>query len=154
MNFTISRDIQDKVFTTKIQFKSLGRAGLDAEEERKIYEDFHYPVIDLGGEFKGSFDVVDGKVVVAEEGQGQEISFVLNSKKVEVNEKFVAEYQISLEKIKDPSDGDILNTKSLIAEARCLLFEKVIETRIAKAIEDIMSKVSKFEDGYPRDIML
>src|SRR5690606_24161335 len=121
---------------------------------RKIYEDFHYPVIDLGGEFKGSFDVVDGKVVVAEEGQGQEISFVLNSKKVEVNEKFVAEYQISLEKIKDPSDGDILNTKSLIAEARCLLFEKVIETRIAKAIEDIMSKVSKFEDGYPRDIML
>lgn len=154
MNFTVSRDIQDRVFTTKIQFKDLGRAGLDAEEERKIYEDFHYPVIDLGGEFKGSFDVVDGKVVVAEEGQGQEISFVLNSKKVDVNEKFVAEYQISLEKVKDPSDGDVLNTKSLIAEARCLLFEKVIEARIAEAIEDIMNKVSKFEDGYPRDIML
>lgn len=151
MNFKVERDIESRVFSTKVSFASLGSETMTPDEEAKMFDDFNFPVIDVGGSFAGKFKVEDDKVVLSEDLDAQVVKFVLNSNKVTVDEKFQAEFRINIDKIDTIEVGPILDDKIKIAEAKCLLFEVEIEKRIREQIESIKSKLTSFENGYPKE---
>lgn len=154
MNFKIERKIENRVFSTKILYVSLGSETMTADEEKKVFEDFGYPVVDVGGSFSGEVDVIDGKVVMSNEPPAWGIGFVHNSDKRKVQEGFSAELRVNIDKIEDHLLSDTLDTKLKVAEAQCLIFEETVKQRIEKAIKDIMDKVTFFEEGYPKEFTI
>lgn len=154
MDFKIERDIESRVFATKISFVSLGNETMTQGEEAKMFEDFNYPTIDVGGSFSGKFKIEEGRVVLSEDPDAQELQFVLNSNKKTVNQSFVAELRLNIDKAKPEDFGDVLDNKLKIAEAKCLLFESEIEKRIREAVAEIVSKTTLFEEGYPKEFTI
>lgn len=154
MNFKIERDIESRVFVTKISFSSLGNVDMTPNEEAKMFEDFDYPIIDTGGSFSGKFKVEEGRVVLSEDPDAQELQFVLNSNKKKVDQSFEVELRINIDKIASTDIGEVLDNKIKVAEAKCLLFESEIEKRIREAVAEIVGKTTLFEDGYPKEFMV
>lgn len=154
MNFKIERQIESGVFSTVISFVSFGNETMTAEQESKIFSEFGFPEIDLGGAFKGKLKVVDGKVVLSEDPDTEFISFILNSQTVTVDDKFTSEFRIGLGQITSSEIGLILDTDTKIAESKCLLFETEIVKRIEAATQAVVSKASGFSDGYPKELTL
>jgi hypothetical protein len=149
MNFKIERGIESGVFFSKISFSSFGCSTMTAEEEEKMYAKFHFPTVDLGGSFIGMLGVIDGKVVMSEAPEAEFLSFVLNSNKVTVDQEFVAEYRVNVGEFGSDSLGLVLDTDTKVAEARCVLFETEVMKRIESASAEILSKSTRFDEGYP-----
>jgi hypothetical protein len=149
MNFKIERGIESGVFFSKVSFLSFGGPTVTAEEEEKMYSKFNFPEVDLGGSFKGMLSVVDGKVIMSETPEAEFLSFVLNSDKVTVDQEFVAEYRVNVGEFGSDSIGLVLDTGTKVAEARCVLFETEVIKRIESASAEILSKSTRFDEGYP-----
>lgn len=152
MIFEIKRDLTDKVFTSTMKFKDYGGIDLDSEEEQVLIDDFGSPIIDLGAiDFVGKFDKEDGAIKITEaEETGDEVSFVLNSKKVKVDKTFLVNYSIDAKKIdKKEIAEDTLNTAELIAEAKCLLFEEKVKEAVKLKIDALKLKGTSFERSAP-----
>lgn len=154
MNFTIQREIKGRVLSTSISFLSLGNETTGPKEEFQIFEKMGYPMIDTGGIFSGKIEIVDGKILQSEEDSAQKISFILNSETRAVDPEFKVEMRVNLNTVKDSMLNSTLNTKLKLAEARCLLFETTIQDRLEKAIGEIMSKTTFFEEGYPKNFTI
>ena len=154
MNFKIERQIESGVFSTVIKFISFGNEVMTAEQELKLFSEFGFPEIDLGGVFKGKLKVMDGKVVLSEDPDTEFISFILNSQKATVDDTFTSEFRIGLGQITSSEIGLILDADTKIAESKCLLFETEIIKRIDDAVQAIASKACGFSDGYPKELTL
>ncbi len=126
---------------------------MTAEEEKRMYEGFGYPVIDIGGAFEGSFSFDKENKKVVENEDGHPVSILHNSNKISVNEQFKAEIRVGLDKL-DLKANEHLTTKTSLAEATCLLFETKVLERIEKAVEEIKDKQTCFESGYPKEVSI
>lgn len=131
MKFSVEREIESRVFTVTVKFLELGNDSLTSEEEKKLFNDFGYPLINVGGEFKN--------------GEGEQ-AFVFNRREVVVDEAFEVSRSF---KVDQKSKGENLNKEVEKAVADCKVFEDEIKSRIQEAIQDIHSKAISFEDGYP-----
>lgn len=149
MNFRKERTIENRVFTTKTSFVSLGSATMTPEEEQRIFSSFGYPTIEVGGEFAGYYKLDVDKIVKTNSADpaAEEVKFVLNSKKVLVDNTFSTENKVNIDKTSEQFAGDRVRT----AEAKCHLFEDVIEERITAAVTAIKAKATEFENGFPTE---
>lgn len=165
MKFNVERTLSDKVFTSTIKFESYGvvskteadeddqvvSMSMTAEEEKGIFEDFGYPVIEVGGEYAGYVKIVDGKVTILEDsagesdGDAEKISFVRNVEKYTLDETFQVRYSSNAKKLKDTEKLNPLQQ----SEAKCLIFEKSVEERIKASIEELKENRTKFEEDKP-----
>lgn len=152
MLFKKTRQLKDKVFSTKIEFVDFGeRDGLGAidqtakAKEQDLIDNFGAPKISAGKEFKGHAKVEDGKVVLCEYTDGIAetcISFILSDKELDVTTGFVAAIAVDAKKEKEvPSKL----TAEQVAEAKCLIFETEIEKRLTTAIDGLKAKYTAFE---------
>lgn len=147
MDFNITRSLENKVFTTSVKFSAYGVFDLTAEEEEALITDFGAPVIDLGAiAFAGKFGVVERRVV-ADSAAGEDVAFILNSKKVEVKSGFEVTYSVDAKKIDDKEVKVILKSKELVAEAKCVLFEEKVKAALAAAMDALKQKRTTFESG-------
>lgn len=148
MNFVITRSLENKVFTTTIKFASYGGFGLDTAEEEALIADFGAPIIDLGAiVFAGKFSVGVDRRVVTDATTGEDVSFILNSKKIDVKTGFEATYSIDSKKIDDKEVKLILKSKELVAEAKCVLFETKVQEALSAAMDALKQKRTTFESG-------
>lgn len=148
MNFSVTRMLENKIFTTTVKFASYGGFGLTAEEEEALLADFGAPEIDLGAiNFTGKLSVGADRRVVMDDSGGEEVSFILNSKKVALNKDFSASYVVDSKKINDTELGSTLKTKELVAEAKCVLFENMLKDAQASAMDILKKKQTTFESG-------
>lgn len=165
MKFIVERSLSDKVFSSVIKFESYGvvsktqadeddqvvSMSMTAEEEKAIFEDFGYPVIEVGGEYSGFVKVVEGKVTILEDSVGEsdpeaeKLTFVRNVEKYTLDETFSVRYSSNAKKLED---GDKLNALQQ-SEAKCLIFEKNVETKVKAAIEELKECRTKFEEEKP-----
>ena len=151
MIFKRERQLNNKVFYTKTAFKSYGDTETSKEEERELFESLGHPEIDMGGQHSGYFTVEDGEIVLTEETEGAAfVSFVFNSNPVKVNGRFVQEFTVDA-KSEEPVEP---LTSAQVAEAKCILFEKSLDEKLAEAIEGMLEKKTTFEDDYPKDITI
>ena len=165
MKFIVERSLSDKVFSSKVKFDSYGvvsktqsdeddqviSMSMTAEEEQSIFEDFGYPVVEIGGEYSAYVKIVDGKVTLLtdEEGpsddQAEKLTFVRNVEKYTLDSNFQVKYSSNAKKLKDTEKLTALQQ----SEAKCLIFEKSVEEKIKKVIEDIKECRTKFEEEKP-----
>ena len=148
MDFKVTRELENKVFSTGVKFAAYGGFGLTTEEEEALIADFGAPVIDLGAiEFKGKFAVGADRRVVVDDAAGEEVSFILNSKKVNVDKSFEVSYSIDAKKVPDTEVKAVLKSKELVAEAKCVLFEAKVKEALGNAIDALKAKRTTFESG-------
>lgn len=150
MNFETKHEVHSGVFSTTVAFTEFGvGTELDAEHEQALFEDLGFPVINLGSiKFNGKFKVADSKrVIVAEESDtdADAVSLIVNSKVLEVGPGFVASYKSDSVDIADSELGPVLNTKKLVAEAKCVLFETKVKEAVKAAIEAVKAEKTRFE---------
>lgn len=132
MKFKITRDVENRIFSTKIEFTGFGNDTMLAEKEIEMFKDFGYPVINVGGQF------------VAGAGEGAD-QFVTPEKKVEVREGFAVTYSVSLSKVAGATD----EAKIAAAIDRAEAFETEIKARLDVAIAAIKPLGDEFIEGSP-----
>lgn len=152
MNFKTEKDITNNIFSTTITFTSFGTQDMIAEDEITLIQDFGSPSIDIGGSFTGKlkYDATTKKVII-DELEGEDITFILNSRKMPIDEKFVATYSKNAKLIdttKISTTGTLTNAR-LVAEAECLLFKTEIQKRLVEAMTEFRLASSSFEAFSP-----
>lgn len=150
MNFETKHEVHNGVFSTTITFTEFGSDSMDAEHEEALFEDFGYPEINLGTlEFKGFFKKAsDLRIVPATDStDGEEVKFIMNTKHLTVGPGFVATYSCDAADVPSTElDGKtILDTKKLIAEAKCILFDTVVKKAIVDTVTAIKEEKTRFE---------
>lgn len=144
MKFTTTRTVENNIFTVSIVYKEYGNSTLTAEEEKKILASFP-PVITYDSiTFSGNY-TVSSKDVVA--GGTDTITLTLNNRKVNVNESFNVTYRIDANSIpKSAYSGKTnINTKELLAQAQCKLFEDKIRTELKTVLDAARNMSNNFQ---------
>ena len=158
------RSLKNNVYFTKTSFVNYGRKDVSgvidkniAAEEAKIIDDFGAPKVSIGGLFLGTAKVTDGKVEVVKTFETKEefeaetvevgvvkIDFVLTVNEVNLDETFATSLSINAGSTKEIEGL----TAEQVAEAKCLIFEKVIQDRAEKKILEYKEKLTDFENGF------
>lgn len=128
MKFKITRDVENRIFSTKIEFDGFGNESTLPEKEVETFKDFGYPKINVGGNFEADGD-----------------TFVTPAKEVEVREGFAVNYSVSLAKVEGATD----EVKIAKAIARAEAFETEIKSRLDAAIEAIKPLGDDFVAASP-----
>lgn len=150
MLFKRDRELSNKVFHTKTNFKAYG-GTISKEEEKELFENMGYPQIDMGGKYSAKFKVEDGDLVIAEAPeQGTEVSIVLNSNPTTVNGHFSMDF--SADAKEEEGLGSL--TPVQVAEAKCILFEKELDEKLTDAIKNMVEKKTDFEEDFPKEITI
>lgn len=165
MKFDVTRKLSDKVFTSVVKYNSYGVVDstqvdednevinmlMTADEEKSIFEDFGYAVIEVGGEYKGfvKIETVEEKdkiTLVEETEEGAiPITYVRNIEKHILDETFEVTYSSNANKLEDTESLTALQ----LSEAKCLIFEKSIQDKIQTAIKDVKDAYTAFEKENP-----
>jgi len=150
MNFETKHEVHNGVFSTSVIFTEFGvGAEMDAEHEQALFEDLGFPVINLGSiKFAGKFNVAaDKRVIVstADDATAADVSLIVNSKRLEVGPGFIASFKADAANIADSEVKGVLNTKKLVAEAKCILFETKVKEAIKNAVEATKAEKTRFE---------
>ena len=157
MIFKKERNLQNKVFSTKISFVNYGAkdsAGnlykAVAEQEEKLIDDFGAPTVKVGGQFIGHVKLEADKLTVktfanASEaeavGDAECITYVLADADIALDKTFQVEYSVTSKKEKATEKL----TAEQVAEAKCLIFEDVIQKRAEAVITEFKKKTTSFE---------
>lgn len=69
----------------------------------------------------------------------------LSNKEISIDKNFEAVYRINIDKISNSTINNLLNTKELVAQAYCTIFEYVICESVNEAMNTIRVKAPSFE---------
>ena len=129
-----------------------------AAEEAKIIDDFGAPKVSIGGSFSGTVKKVTDekgkvKVEVVEDSEPEavKIDFVLAMNEVNLDNTFSAALSInanSTKEILDSNTNTVLLTAEQVAEAKCKIFEKIIQDRAENKIKEYKAKLTDFETAF------
>ena len=149
MKLKFKNDLEDNVRSVKITVSSMGSKTLTIEQEKELIADYS-PVLEYRNlDFKGYFKMDNLDVVEAtDDSDGELVSLSLTNKIVKVDENFAVELSIATDSIKTSEVGSILNTKDKVAEAKILLFSKVIEKEVKDTLTALKAKDNNFETEY------
>lgn len=154
MKFKINRRLYNGVFSVQISHDGYGDETLSGDEEREIFRHLGFPLIEAGGLFQGNFGYDPATKKVGRDRYGSPVRIVMNSKKVAVDEGFQADFMVHIDRISEEDITPSLPSKEYIAEARCLLVEEEILSRIDEVIQGLKVRTIPFEEGYPKNTVL
>lgn len=141
------RSIEDDTYTTVIKPSEWGTASVTAENELAMLVDTPQTLRYADIEFKDKFIVSDGLPVVSTETDAVEVSLDLNNKEFMLDENFEVSLSIDAKKILDAElDGVVFKDKHTLAQAKIILFEAKVITRVKELLEIARSHVNSFEE--------
>jgi hypothetical protein len=145
MNFSITRKLENGVFSTEVKCTSYGDTTLSATEEEALIADFGPVVVEVGGQLTGKC-IISGKGVAIDPA-GEEVGFILNSNKVSLKPELLITYSIDAAKISKEEivKCPILKDAIKIAEARCVVFESTVKTKILESLTELKASSTSFE---------
>lgn len=149
MKLKFKNNLEDNVRSVKITVSSMGSKTLTIEQEKELIADYN-PILEYRNlDFKGYFKMDNLDVIEAtSDSDGELVSLSLTNKIIKVDENFAVELSIATDSIKIGEVGSILNTKDKVAEAKILLFSKVIEKAVKDTITALKAKDNNFETEY------
>lgn len=153
MNLTIKRDIDNNKFSTIISFASYGSLDITPEDEEALLQDYPVSLTYSDISFTGKYGVANKKVT-KDDAAGDTITFVISNKKIPLDANFIAKYEINTNQILDSEIGAKLNTKELICDAKCTLFEDKIQAQIGTLLAAIKAKGNEFESESPINVTI
>lgn len=145
MKIDVFPDIKDNVLYRTVRCTGLGTNLYTESEERAYLENYsefiEYKNLIWSRKFK-----VDGTGNVIEDSVGGEVvTLEIINKRIKLDEHFEAEFIIAIKDIKTSEIGTILNSATLVAQAKCLLFELVIKDAVKTKLTGIRAKLNDFE---------
>lgn len=154
MNFDVKRELKNGIFFVSIEYSGYGDESMTAESEADVFKKLGHPRIQAGGVFEGTFKLNSETGVVVNDESGSMVRTIMDNKKIVVDESFKADYFINVDRILDSEICPNLPTKEYVAEARCLLVEQEILKRIEDKVIEIKSKMTSFDEGYPKKTII
>lgn len=150
MIFETTHKVENNVFSVTVAFEGYGTDDMDEAHEQALFNDLGNPVINLGSiVFKGKFKVDGDKRVVFDstdaDPDADEVSFIVNAKRLELTEGFTATYAADAGDVATSEIGAHLNTARLVAEAKALLFQEKVHAAIKEAVEALKAQRTRFE---------
>jgi hypothetical protein len=145
MNIKTTNEITNGVFSTVVTVVGFGSDMLSGEEELNLLNNYSCKLKYKDLDFAGKFKVVDGELKMTEDEDGADVELAVLDMSIPVNKGFKAEYKIALNKIKDDEVNEILTSKEMICEAKCILFSTVVKEGLKNIIEEIRNKATSFE---------
>jgi len=145
MKIEVFPDIKDDVFYRTVKCTGLGTNLYTAEEERNYLEGYTEYIEFKNLTWSRKFNVDTDGNVIEDATNGETVTLEIINRKIKLDENFVADFNISMDNIKTSEIGTILKNSTLVAQAKCLLFELVIKDAIKVALADIRVKLNNFE---------
>ena len=145
MNIITTNEIENGVFSTVIKVASFGADTLSSEEELNILNNYSCKLRYKDLDFCGRFKIVDGELTMTNDEDGVEVEIAVSDLAIPINKNFKAEYKIALNKIQDSEVGDILTSKEMVCEAKCILFANVVKEGLKNILDEIRNKSTSFE---------
>ena len=146
MKFTIERKIESNVFSVAITYKEYGTNVLDSEAEKKIIDSFK-PVLSYSDiTFTGNYTTSGGNV---QAGGSDSIKLALNNRNINIDSTFLATYRIDANSIPKSaySSNSQINTKELLAQAQCKLFED----KVVEKLESILTTTRNMNNDFHKE---
>lgn len=143
-----TNEITNGVFSTVITVERFGSEEFSSDEELNILNNYSCRLRYKDLDFSRKFNVVDNKLNMLPEEtdeSGEYVKLIVTDMLIPMNENFKAEYKIGLKQIKDEEIGDILSTKEMICEARCMTFADVVKEGLKAILNDVRAKSTGFE---------
>lgn len=142
-------DIENNVFSTVITIDSLGTEQLSEDEEREMLRDFPSKVAYRNLVFSKNVTLNGTVPEVTESEVSDSVVAVtlptLSNKELLLDKDFEAVYRVDVNKIASSAvDTNVLTTKELVAQAYCLVFDKVITEAISEIMTEIRKKAPAF----------
>ena len=145
MKFDKLRGLKNNVFSTK-----LVRVEDDNQDckvkEALLEDDFGYVEVQIGGRFEGVI-TPDGVDITSTEGKksSEVLAFALPSSKVQLTMGTEISFTCDANKEVSRLFNEVQVPALKIAEAKCRIFEQVMEKRIGEAIEAWKQQGTEFE---------
>ena len=146
MRLKFKPNFENNVVSKKITISSFGDDKWTAEAEKELLKNTnpYFEYKDLT--FSGKFNIDSSNNVVVDESSGETVTLNLINKRLYINEDFEAYYEINLRDVKTSEIGTKLATPTLVAEAKSLLFEKVIEAKVKEILTGLKDKANDYEE--------
>ncbi len=141
------RSIENDTYTTIIKPSEWGTASVTAESELEMLADtpqlLRYADID----FKDKFVITNGIPQISTDASAIEVTLDLNNKEFILDENFEVSLSVDAKKILDAElDGTVFTDKHELAQAKIILFETKVISRIKELLEIARSHVNSFEE--------
>ncbi len=141
------RSIENDTYTTVIKPSEWGTASTTAESELAMLEDtpqlLRYADID----FKDKFVITNDIPQISTDESAVEVTLNLNNKEFILDENFEVTLSVDAKKIPDSElDGTVFTDKHQLAQAKTILFETKVISRIKELLEIARSHVNSFEE--------
>lgn len=150
MDLNIKHDIDNNVFSTVITVAGFGTEVFSEDEEREMLRNFPSKIAYRNLNFSKNVTINGTAPEITDAEVGSSVISVtlppLSNKEIVLNEDFVAEYKIDVNKISNSAvDESVLTTKELVAHAYCIVYDEVISDAVSKIMEGIRAKAPSFE---------
>ncbi len=141
------RSIENDTYTTVIKPSEWGTASVTAESELEMLADtpqlLRYADID----FKDKFVITNGIPQISTDESAVEVTLDLNNKEFVLDENFEVSLSVDAKKILDAElDRTVFTDKHELAQAKTILFETKVISRIKELLEIARSHVNSFEE--------
>ncbi len=152
MDLKIINNIDKNIFSSTVSFDSFGSEQLSSLEEKELINNFPISLIYRNLKFTKNIKI-EGSVPVITDDENDDENIItvtlppLSNQELFIDENFSATYKIDYTKIHGSllTENKVLKTKSLIAQAYCLIFSTVICETVKKLLDEIRAKAPGFE---------
>lgn len=140
------RSIENDTYTTVIKPSEWGTATVTAENELSMLADTPQILRYADVEFKDKFVITNGIPTISTDPSAVEVTLDLNNKEFLLDENFEVSLSVDSNKILDSElDGTVFKDKHELAQAKVILFETKVISRIKELLETARSYVNTFE---------
>lgn len=141
------RTIENDTYTTVIKPSEWGTASVTAENELAMLADTPQTLRYADIEFKDKFVIANGIPVISTDATAVEVTLDLNNKEFLLDADFEVSLSVDAKKIIDSElDGTIFTDKHELAQAKTILFETKVISRIKELLDIARSHVNSFEE--------
>lgn len=147
MKILPERTIENDTYTTVIKPSEWGTASVTAENELAMLADTPQTLRYADIEFKDKFVITNGIPVISTDATAVEVTLDLNNKEFLLDADFEVSLSVDAKKIIDSElDGTIFTDKHELAQAKTILFETKVISRIKELLDIARSHVNSFEE--------
>ena len=147
MKILPERNIENDVYTTIVRPYEWGTASTTAESELAMLADTPQILRYADIEFKDNFIITGGIPSISTDPSAVEVTLDLNNKEFLLDANFEVSLSVDAKRILDSEvDGTVFTNKHEVAQAKTILFETKVISRIKELLDIARSHVNTFEE--------
>ena len=141
------RSIENDIYTTLIKPSEFGTASQTAESELAMLADTPQTLRYVDITFEDKFVITNGVPEISTDPSAVDVKLDLNNKEFLLDENFEVSLSVDAKKVLDSEvDGVVFENKHQLAQAKVILFETKIISRVKELLDIARGHVNTFEE--------